>query len=87
MITLYVCAVNVGDRVAQLILEKIQVADVLEVDDLDETCVFTQRVILMHIPLPHSTRGGAGFGSTGVSVGVSAVVSAGAPTTSAKIDT
>lgn len=72
-----------GDRVAQLILEKIKVADVLEVDELDATYVFSQRMTLMHIPLPRSTRGGAGFGSTGVSAAISAVV----PTTPTKTAT
>ncbi|KAK8642439.1 hypothetical protein V6N13_011782 [Hibiscus sabdariffa] len=41
--------VKVGDRIAQLIIEKIMTPDVLEVEDLDST-----------------TRGGGGFGSTGV---------------------
>lgn len=42
--------VNYGDRIAQLILEKICVVNgVMEVDDLDET-----------------TRGASGFGSTGL---------------------
>ena len=33
------CALSVkpGDRIAQLILERIAIADVAEVDDLDET--------------------------------------------------
>jgi hypothetical protein len=42
--------VHRGDRIAQLILEKITTPDVVQVD-----C------------LPDTARGGAGFGSTGVS--------------------
>jgi len=49
--------VAVGDRIAQLILEKVSMVECVEVDSLEETA-----------------RGAGGFGSTGVSDGVSAAV-------------
>jgi dUTP pyrophosphatase len=41
-----------GDRIAQLVLQRVEEATVVQVEDLDET-----------------SRGGGGFGSTGVSTG------------------
>jgi dUTP pyrophosphatase len=51
--TQYIVSINKGERVAQLIIEKISYPIILEVDDLDKTD---------NLP---SERGERGFGSTG----------------------
>lgn len=48
-----------GDRVAQLILERICMAPIVEVDSLDET----ERLVFGFLVM---TRGAGGFGSTGI---------------------
>ena len=51
--------VKEGDRIAQLILEKVELSDPMEIDSLEET-----------------SRGTAGFGSTGIEITNSARISA-----------
>jgi dUTPase len=42
-VSLSLCSVKAGDRIAQLVLERIAIADVEEVEDLDATSVYRQK--------------------------------------------
>ncbi len=71
-----------GDRVAQLILERIAIADVAEVDDLDATyvssLVYLSTACVENICMLFSARGAGGFGSTGVAASAAAPAAAAA---------
>lgn len=58
--------VKVGDRIAQLIVEKVCCALYLVLDEFIDTCQIVMPEVMVVEKLEESVRGADGFGSTGV---------------------